>query len=57
MEACEKRLGIAQKVYSLSIPLGATLNMNGTCIHLAVFSLALARIYGVHIKVVQIRDF
>ncbi len=50
MEACEKRLGIAQKVYSLSIPLGATLNMNGTCIHLAVFSLALARIYGVHIN-------
>ena len=39
-----------RKVYSLSIPLGATLNMNGTCVHLAVFSLALAKIYGVHVS-------
>ena len=39
-----------RKVYSLSIPLGATLNMNGTCVHLAVFSLALAKIYGVHVR-------
>ena len=47
MDACEKKLGISRKVYSLSIPLGATLNMDGTCIHLAVFSLALARVFGV----------
>ena len=39
-----------RKVYSLSIPLGATLNMNGTCVHLAVFSLSLAKIYGVHVS-------
>ena len=49
MDACGKKLGIAQKVYSLSIPLGATLNMDGTCVHLAVFSMALAKIYGVEI--------
>ena len=48
MEACEK-IGIAKKIYTLSIPLGATLNMDGTCIHLAVFALALAKIYGVDI--------
>lgn len=49
MEACEK-LGISKKIYSLSIPLGATLNMDGTSIHLAVFALALAKTYGVHIS-------
>ncbi|MBR4656245.1 MAG: dicarboxylate/amino acid:cation symporter [Oscillospiraceae bacterium] len=49
MEACEKKLGISRRVFSLSIPLGATLNMDGTCIHLAVFALALAKVYGVPI--------
>lgn len=47
MDACEKKLGISGKVYSLSIPLGATVNMDGTCVYLAVFSLALAALYGV----------
>ena len=47
MGACEKKLGISDKVFALSIPLGATLNMDGTCIHLAVFALTLANIYGV----------
>jgi Na+/H+-dicarboxylate symporter len=46
LEACDK-LGIAKKIYSLSIPLGATLNMDGTCVHLAVFALALAKTYSV----------
>jgi Na+/H+-dicarboxylate symporter len=49
MEACEKKLGISRRVFSLSIPLGATLNMDGTCVHLAVFALALAKVYGVPI--------
>ena len=49
MNACDKKLGIKKKVFSLSIPLGATLNMDGTCIYLAVFALCLARIYGVDI--------
>ena len=50
MEACEKKLGISRKVFSLSIPLGSTLNMDGTCIQLAVFSLALAKVYGVSVS-------
>lgn len=49
MEACEKKLGISNRVFSLSIPLGATLNKDGTCIHLVIFALALAKIYGIPI--------
>lgn len=49
MEACEKKLGISKRVFSLSIPLGATFNMDGTCIYLAVFALALAKVYGVSV--------
>lgn len=48
-EAC-KKLGISQKVYSLSLPLGATINMNGTCIYLSIFSLALAKLCGIEIS-------
>ncbi|MBE6014177.1 MAG: cation:dicarboxylase symporter family transporter [Lachnospiraceae bacterium] len=50
METCDKKLGIDSKIYSLSIPLGATVNMDGTCIRLGVFSLALARVYGIEIS-------
>ena len=48
MEACDK-MGIAQKIYSLSIPLGATVNMDGACVYMGVFALALAKTYGVPI--------
>ena len=49
MEACQQ-LGIPSKIYSLSIPLGATVNMNGTCIYLSVVGLSLAKMYGVEIS-------
>ena len=50
MEVCDKLLGIKRKIYSLAIPMGATINMSGTCIHLAIFTLALAKAYGVQIN-------
>ncbi|MBE5847053.1 MAG: dicarboxylate/amino acid:cation symporter [Lachnospiraceae bacterium] len=46
MDVCQKKLGISPKICSLSIPLGSTINMHGTCIMLSVFSLTLAKIYG-----------
>lgn len=48
IEAC-KKIGVSQKVYSLSLPLGATINMDGTCIYLSVFAFALAKLCGVTI--------
>ena len=53
MEAC-KKMGVPQKIYCLSIPLGATLNMDGACVYLAVFSLALAKVYGVQMTAASI---
>ena len=50
MKACEEKLGISKKIYSLSIPLGATVNMDGTCIYLVIFGMALARVFGVDIS-------
>ncbi len=46
---CREKMGISSKVCNLSIPLGATINMDGMCVQLAVFVLTLARIYGVEV--------
>ena len=50
MEVAQKKLGVSSKVSSLTIPLGSTINMHGTCIVLAVFSLALAKMYGMPVS-------
>ena len=49
MKVCSD-LGIDKRVYSLSIPLGATVNMDGTTIYMSVFGLLLARLYGMPIN-------
>ncbi|MCR4907961.1 MAG: dicarboxylate/amino acid:cation symporter [Lachnospiraceae bacterium] len=50
MRTCTDKLGISPKVCSFSIPLGATINMDGTCILLVMTGLFLARAYGVDIS-------
>ena len=44
-----KRLGLNEDIYSISIPLGATVNMAGAAITIAVLSLAAANTLGVHV--------
>lgn len=50
MRVCTDKLGISPKVCSFSIPLGATINMDGTCIALTIGGLFLARAYGVAVS-------
>lgn len=44
-----KRLGLDESVYSVSIPLGATINMAGAAITIAVLSLATAHTLGISV--------
>ena len=44
-----KRLGLDENIYSVSIPLGATINMAGASITIAVLSLATAHTLGINI--------
>ena len=44
-----KRLGLNPEVYSISIPLGATINMSGAAITIAILSLAAANTLGIHV--------
>ena len=48
MELC-KRLRLNEEVYSISIPLGATINMSGAAITIAILSLAAAYTLGIHV--------
>lgn len=48
MEACEK-LKLDREFYSVSIPLGATINMDGAAITIAVMTLAVAHTLGISV--------
>lgn len=46
MEAAQKNLGISEKVSSFVLPLGATINMDGTALYQGVCALFVAQAYG-----------
>ena len=48
MEACDK-LKLDREFYSVSIPLGATINMNGAAITIAIMTLATAHTLGISV--------
>ena len=47
MRCCKSALGISPKVYSFTIPFGATFNMDGNCVYLTIAGLFIARVCGV----------
>lgn len=48
MELCEKLL-LDEEMYSVSIPLGSTINMDGAAITITIFTLATAHTMGIHV--------
>ncbi len=49
LEVTEKKLGVHSSVASFTIPLGATVNMDGTAIMQGVATVFVAQVYGVHL--------
>jgi len=49
MSICDKELGISKKIYSFSLPLGATINMDGGCITQIISALFMAKIFDIPI--------
>jgi len=47
MECVEDRLGVSGEVTSFVIPLGATINMDGTALYQGVAALFIAQLYGI----------
>ena len=52
MQLC-KKLGLDEDFYSISIPLGATINMDGAAVTITVMSLAVAHTVGVEVGFVS----
>ena len=50
MELC-KELGLDEDLYSVSIPLGSTINMDGAAVTITIFSLVAAFTTGLHVTV------
>ncbi|ADY27276.1 Serine/threonine transporter sstT (plasmid) [Deinococcus proteolyticus MRP] len=48
--ALAKRLGVREETYSMSIPLGATINMAGAAITITVLTLAAAHTLGINVS-------
>ncbi|MCK4537882.1 MAG: dicarboxylate/amino acid:cation symporter [Candidatus Krumholzibacteria bacterium] len=47
MECAEKNLGVSDEVSSFVLPLGATINMDGTALYQGVAAVFIAQIYGI----------
>lgn len=52
MDIAEKQLGISEEVSSFALPLGATINMNGTALYQAVAAIFIAQTLGMNLDLV-----
>lgn len=53
MEAVENKAGVSNKISSFTLPLGATINMNGTALYELVAVIFIAQAYGVELSFYQ----
>ncbi len=53
LESVEQRVGVSNKVASFTIPLGATINMDGTAIMQGIATGFIAQFYGIELSVAQ----
>ena len=53
MEAVENKDGVSNKISSFTLPLGATVNMNGTALYECVAVMFIAQAYGIELSFAQ----
>ncbi|MDK2917821.1 MAG: hypothetical protein PWQ37_554 [Candidatus Petromonas sp.] len=53
IETAEKRLGVSKNIASFTLPLGATINMDGTAIMQGVATVFIAQVYGMSLGLPQ----
>ena len=53
IDCASRRVGADQNVCSFMLPIGATINMDGTALYTAVASLFIAQVYGVELTLAQ----
>lgn len=53
MKAAKESLGVSDKISSFVLPLGATINMDGTALYQGVCALFIAQVYGIDLSLGQ----
>jgi len=53
MQCVEENCGVSKKISSFTLPLGATINMNGTALYEIVVAMFIAQAYGIHLSIGQ----
>ncbi len=53
MEALENNSGVSNKISSFTLPLGATINMDGTALYECVAAMFIAQVYGIEMSLTQ----
>jgi len=53
LEAVEENCGVSNKTTSFTLPLGATINMDGTALYEGVAVMFIAQAYGIHLDIFQ----
>lgn len=54
LKTCEEKLGIPESIASFTIPLGATINMDGTAIMQGVATVFIAQLFGKNLTMTQL---
>jgi Na+/H+-dicarboxylate symporter len=49
IKTAQDKLGIHSELASFSLPLGATINMDGVCVHLPMFAILAANMFGIEL--------
>ncbi|RMG22439.1 MAG: dicarboxylate/amino acid:cation symporter [Bacteroidetes bacterium] len=53
MDVAQRNLGVSREVSSFVLPLGATINMDGTALYQAVAAIFIAQVFGIDLTFVQ----
>ncbi|ABN70613.1 sodium:dicarboxylate symporter [Staphylothermus marinus F1] len=53
MSVAEEKMGIKKSIYAFTLPLGATINMDGTAMYQAIATMFIANALGIHLTVVH----
>jgi Na+/H+-dicarboxylate symporter len=53
IKCVEENLGVSKEVSSFVLPLGATINMDGTAVYVGVAALFVAQVYGLELTIAQ----
>jgi Na+/H+-dicarboxylate symporter len=54
METAQKELGVSETISKFVVPLGATINMDGTALYQGAATVFLAQVYGVELSVMSL---